>query len=72
MLKPKLSCIVDNSRTSFYKHYLSVVIVSRNKCFNTAEPTQIKKNEKKCKRELSNMNLKSLYNYRYLLGYYLF
>ena len=40
-IKIHLSCILENARTSLYVHCLSVLIVSDNRCFNTAERIQI-------------------------------
>ena len=40
-----------NARTSLYVHCLSVLIVSENKCFNTAESLQITTMNKKKKIE---------------------
>ena len=48
-----------------YVHCSSVLIVSDNRCFNTTERIQIM-TMNKCKR-LNNNNLKSTYNYKYLI-----
>ena len=42
------------------------LMVSENKCFNTAEHIQIM-TMNKYKRDLNNKNLKSAYNYNYLI-----
>ena len=33
----KIKFMLENARTSIYVHCLSVLIVSENRCFNTAE-----------------------------------
>ena len=63
--KIPLCCILENAGTSLYVHCLSLLIMSDNRCFNTAERIQIM-TMNECKR-LKNNNLKSTYNYKYLI-----
>ena len=48
-----------------YVHCLSVLIMSENRCFDTAERIQII-TMNKCER-LNDNNLKSTYNYKYII-----
>ena len=49
-----------------FTHTVCHLIVSENRCFNAAYRIQIM-TMNKCKRDLNNNNLKSRYNYKYLI-----
>ena len=57
---------MENERISLYVHYLSVNCVDKYMFYNITERFQIIKNEQ-ILRDLNINNLKSLYNYKYII-----
>ena len=53
-----------NMRELPFRYIVCQLIVSEKRCFNTAERIQIMTMNK---RDLNNKNLKSTYNYKYLI-----